>query len=152
MGESRFAVYQMQEVVLDTNVLVAALRSKRGASYQLVRSLGQGDWRPNISVALALEYEDVLKRKGRLPITEAEADDFLDYVFKASNLVPSVLRRRPSLRDPDDERILEVAVECRATIVTLNKRDFAGASRFSIPIRTPGEFIRDLRASNEHDG
>ena len=58
----------MQEVVLDTNVLVAALRSKRGTSYQLIRSIGQGDWRPNISVALALEYEDVLKRKGLLPI------------------------------------------------------------------------------------
>lgn len=96
MGESRFGAYKMQEVVLDTNVLVAALRSKRGASYQLIRSIGQGNWRPNISVALALEYEDVLKRKGLLPITDAETDDFLDYVFKASRLVPSVLRRRPS--------------------------------------------------------
>jgi predicted nucleic acid-binding protein len=49
------------------------------------------------------------------------------------------------LRDPDDERILEIAVECRAVIVTFNRRDFAGADRFGIPIRTPGEFIRDLR-------
>jgi predicted nucleic acid-binding protein len=49
----------IREIVLDTNVLVAAFRSKRGASYELVRSLGEADWRLNVSVALALEYEDV---------------------------------------------------------------------------------------------
>jgi len=73
--------------VLDTNVLVAAFRSKRGASYELVRSIGRADWRLNVSVALALEYEDVLKRNGMLQgITEPEIDDFLDYVFRTSNL------------------------------------------------------------------
>ncbi|HXM40495.1 MAG TPA: hypothetical protein VN924_04540 [Bryobacteraceae bacterium] len=51
------------------------------------------------------------------------------------------------MRDPDDERILEVAVECRAAIVTFSKRDFAGADRFGIPVRTPGEFMQDLRAN-----
>jgi hypothetical protein len=45
-----------------------SLRSKRDASYQLVRSTGMGGWPPNISIALALEYEDVLKRKGVLPM------------------------------------------------------------------------------------
>ena len=71
-----------REIVLDTNVLVAAFRSKRGASYELVRSIGQADWRLNVSVALALEYEDVLKRSGLLQgITEVEIDDFLDYTL-----------------------------------------------------------------------
>ena len=70
--------------MLDTNVLVAAFRSKRGASYELVRSIGRADWRLNVSVALALEYEDVLKRNGMLQgITEPEIDDFLDYVSAA---------------------------------------------------------------------
>src|SRR5205807_1730195 len=115
-----------------------AFRSKRGASYQLIRSIGRADWRLNVSVALALEYEDVLKRDGMLPsVSEAEIDDFLDYIFKTSNLVPFVLRQRPSLRDPDDERILEVAVQCRAMIVTHNKKDFAGAERFGVVVRTP---------------
>ena len=97
----------MFETVLDTNVLVAAFRSKRGASYQVVQSIGGPGWPLNISVALALEYEDVLKRKGMLPdaITEAEIDRFLDYVFSVSNLLPFVLRQRPTLPDPDDERI-----------------------------------------------
>jgi predicted nucleic acid-binding protein len=76
-------------------------------------------------------------------------EEFLDYVFKASNLVPSVLRRRPSLRDPDDERILEVAVDCHAVIVTFNKRDFAWAERFGIQVQTPGEFMRVLEKANE---
>src|SRR5216684_8091613 len=108
-----------REIVLDTNVLIAALRSKRGASYELVRSIGQADWRLNISVALALEYEDVLKRKDMVRgMTEAEIDNFLDFVIRTSNLAPSVLRLRPSLRDPDDERILEVAVQCQAMIIT----------------------------------
>jgi putative PIN family toxin of toxin-antitoxin system len=106
-----------REIVLDTNVLVAALRSKRGASHELVRSIGRADWRLNVSIALALEYEDVLKRSGMLEgISEAEIDDFPGYIFKTSNLVPFVLRQRPTLRDPDDERILEVAAECRAMI------------------------------------
>ena len=89
---------------------MAALRSKRGASYQLVRLIGHRPWRPNISVALALEYEDVLKRRWLLPgVGEADVDEFLDYLFTVSNLVPAVPRLRPALRDPGDEFILELA-------------------------------------------
>jgi putative PIN family toxin of toxin-antitoxin system len=131
----------MLEIVLDTNVLVAALRSKRGASYELVRSIGQADWRLNISVALALEYEDVLKRKDMVrDMTAAEIDDFLDFVIRTSNLAPSVVRVRPSLRDPDDERILEVAAQCRAMIITHNEKDFVGAAQLGVPVRTRANF------------
>ena len=69
--------------------------------------LNQADWRLNVSVALALEYEDVLKRTNMLrDISKKAIDDFLDYLFSISNLAPFVLRQRPRLRDPDDERIL----------------------------------------------
>ena len=137
----------MREIVLDTNVLVAGLRSKRGASYQLLRSIGSGAFRLNISVALALEYEDVLKRKDMLRggMAAESIDDFLDYLFTTANLVPYVLRPRPALRDPDDERILEVAVQCRAMIVTHNTKHFVGAERHGVPIRTPAEFVKMLR-------
>jgi putative PIN family toxin of toxin-antitoxin system len=138
----------IREIVLDTNVLVAAFRSKRGASYELVRSLGEADWRLNVSVALALEYEDVLKRKDMIRgISEKAIDDFLDYLFSISSLVPFVLRQRPHLRDPDDERILEVAVQCNAMIVTHNRRDFVGAEQLGVIVRTPAEFLRMLRES-----
>ncbi len=137
----------MREIVLYTNVLVAALRSKRGASYQLVRLIGSGVFRINISVALALEYEDVLKRNDMLRggMTAESIEDFLDYLFTTANLVPYVMRRQPVLRDPDDERILEVAVQYRAMIVTHNTKHFVGAERHGVPIRTPAEFLRTLR-------
>lgn len=136
----------MLELVLDTNVLVAGLRSKRGASQQLLRLIGGDKFRLNISVALALEYEEVLKRENLVPeITETQIDALLDYLFTVSNLTPFVLRRRPSLRDPDDERILEVAVQCDAMIVTHNKKDFDGARRFGVPVKTPAEILEILR-------
>lgn len=96
----------MYEIVLDTNILVTALRSRRGASYQLVGLIGTGVFRPNVSVALALEYEEVLKRADLIPgLTESDVDRFLGYIFHSSNLVPSVHSMRPNLADPDDEMI-----------------------------------------------
>jgi predicted nucleic acid-binding protein len=90
----------MYEVVLDTNVLVTALRSRRGASFQLVRRIDEGDFRVNISVALALEYEEILKRADLIPgFGEAEIDTFLNYMFQVSNLVPSVAPLRPNLSE-----------------------------------------------------
>jgi predicted nucleic acid-binding protein len=110
----------------------------------LVRSIGVAGWRLNISVALALEYEGVLKRDGMLQeLTEAEIDNFLDYLFKTSHLVPFVHRMRPCLPDPDDERILEVAVRCGAMIVTHNTRDFVGAKPLGVTVRTPAEILED---------
>ena len=98
-----------------------------------------------ISVALALEYEDVLKRGHLLPnVSETEIDRFLDYVFQVSNLIPSVQRRRPNLH-PGDELILELAVESRAIIVTHNKAHFTGAANFGIVVKTPAEFLKTLR-------
>jgi putative PIN family toxin of toxin-antitoxin system len=136
----------MHDLIFDTNVLVAGLRSKRGASYQLIRLLDQRRFRLNVSVALALEYEDVLKRPGLLTgINEQEIDAFLDYVLSACNLEPSVPRLRPSLRDPDDERILELAAQCGAAIVTHNTRDFEGAARFGVEVKTPSEILDILK-------
>lgn len=132
----------MLQLILDTNVLVAGLRSRRGASNRLLRLFAEGSFQAHISVALALEYEDVLKRPGLLTdITSHEIDALLNYLFLACNLETSVPRLRPSLRDPDDERILELAVQCGAVIVTHNKRDFEGAARFGVGVKTPSEVL-----------
>jgi predicted nucleic acid-binding protein len=136
----------MREVVLDTNVLVTGLRSRRGASYRLISLIGTGVFGISISVALALEYEEVLKRAGLIPLLSgAAADAFPEYIFQASNLVPSVHSIRPSLSDPDDELVLELAAQRGATILTYNKRDFAGAAKRGIGVLTPAEFLSMLR-------
>jgi putative PIN family toxin of toxin-antitoxin system len=138
----------MLELVFDTSVLVAGLRSKRGASYQLLRLVDANLFRLHISVALALEYEDVLKREGLIPsANEQQIDAFLDYLFTVAHLTPFVSRQRPSLRDPDDERILEVAIQCGATIVTHNRKDFEGARRFGVSVKTPAEILEILKPS-----
>lgn len=135
----------MHQLILDTNVLVAGLRSKRGASYQLIRWFYDGRFKLKISVALALEYEDVLKRPGLLPsINTQQIEDFVDYMLLVGDLEPSVPRLRPTLRDPGDERILELAVQCGATIVTHNIKDFEGAARFGIEVKTPLEILKVL--------
>jgi putative PIN family toxin of toxin-antitoxin system len=135
-----------RQFVFDTNILVAGLRSKQGASFRLLQMLADNRILLNVSVALALEYEAVLKRPGLIPgFSEAEMDVFLDYILSVSTLWPSVRRLRPSLRDPDDERILEVAVQCDGIIVTHNRRDFDAALPFGVKIMSPAEVLEALK-------
>ncbi len=77
----------MFQVVIDTNVLLAALRSKRGASYRLLSLVGDDRWQLNLSVPLLLEYEDVLKRPDAgLNLTGTDIDAVLDFLCAAANL------------------------------------------------------------------
>ena len=55
-------------VAIDTNVFVAALRSKKGAAYQVLKLMRQRRFEFVLSVPLFLEYEDVLKRLGMVPL------------------------------------------------------------------------------------
>ena len=132
----------MIEVVLDTNVLVAAFRSSRGASHRLLQTLEDGRWRPVVSPALALEYEAVLKREGVGTALElADIDDFIEYLCSRSRLVQIYFKWRPTLRDPNDDRILELAVRTQSAVVTFNAKDFAEAERFGIKIIRPSELL-----------
>ena len=71
-------------------------------------------------------------------------DRFLDYVFQSSNLVPSVYPMRPALSDPDDELVLDLAIQCGGIIVTYNKRDFTKAGK-SVFVLAPAEFLALMR-------
>jgi putative PIN family toxin of toxin-antitoxin system len=136
------------DIVLDTNVLVAAVRSRRGAANKILRLAVAGRLRLNISVALALEYEDVLKRDCMVPgYTSQQLDWFLDYLFTISRLHPAVLLKRPSLRDPNDECILEVAVHCGAVIVTHNVRHLGVAVAFGLNVMRPAELLVSIGES-----
>jgi len=133
-------------VVVDTNVLVAAARSQRGASFALLQTLPSAKWRMNLSPALMLEYEAKLKtealRQGR-PL--AVVDRFLDFLAAISDRRQTYFLLRPFLRDPGDDFVIELAVAGRAQfLVTHNVRDFAGAAEYGINVSRPHEFLRLL--------
>jgi len=134
----------LPQIVLDTNVLVSALRSGRGASFRLVYGLGRDLYVPCLSTAVVLEYEDVLLRQApRLGYTSEDVRDFVDFVVSASRCVPIHFRWRPFLHDAGDECFLELAVAAGATaIVTYNKRDFRGVpEQFGIKVLDAREFL-----------
>lgn len=135
-----------QRIVIDTNVLVAGLRSPRGASHRLLRLIGTADFEMALSVPLVLEYEDVLKRQGTdLGLTRDDADRLVDYWCSVAHLQEIHFLWRPVLRDPKDDHVLELAVEAGSKgIVTHNVKDFAGTESFGIQVVRPGEFLRRI--------
>lgn len=137
----------MITVVLDTNVLVAAARSRRGASFQVLSMLGpDAPFQPAVSVPLVLEYEMALKRSTTL--SDEDAEVVVDYLCKVADRRRIHFLWRPVLRDPADEMVLEVAVEAQAeVIVTHNVRDFEDVEdRFGIRLLNPGAFPDWLEA------
>ncbi|WP_408608599.1 putative toxin-antitoxin system toxin component, PIN family [Caulobacter endophyticus] len=135
-------------MVLDTSVLVAALRSRLGASNALLRHVAMERVKPLVSPALFLEYEDVLKRPEQVAAHGFDldaVDGFLAAFASAAQAVECHFRWRPQLRDPGDEMVLEAAVNGYAdALVTHNVRDFAAAKAFSLRVMTPGEFLKEL--------
>ena len=136
----------VQRVVIDTCVLVSALRSSRGASYRLLSLVGTGGFEIALSVPLVLEYEDAAKRLGdATALSHSEIDDVIDYLCSAARLQEIHFLWRPVLRDPRDDHVLELAVEAGCeTIVTHNVRDFAGSEHFGIEAVRPGEYLRRI--------
>lgn len=136
----------MFQVVIDTNVLLSGLRSSRGASYRLLSLVGDSRWQFNLSVPLLLEYEDVLKRASAgLSLTPAQIDDILDYLCSKANLREIFYLWRPTLNDPKDDFVLELAVESNCdSIITFNIKDFVGIETFGLTAITPREFLRQL--------
>ena len=137
----------MSRVVLDTSVLVAAVRSRKGASFELLSRLGAGAFEVVVSVALVLEYESVLLRHvSASSLDEKDIRDLVDYMCEVAIGQEIFFLWRPFLRDPGDDLVLELAVAagCDA-IVTHNVRDFEGADRFGVRVVTPGRFLLELR-------
>lgn len=133
----------MINVTIDTNVIIGALKSKRGASYQLLMSLVDGAFVSNVSVPLFIEYESVAKRSGLIVgLTDGEIDSILDYVLSQSHIQKIFYLWRPCLKDPKDDLVLEVAVKSQSEyIITFNIKDFVGSEKFGIEVVTPYEFM-----------
>ena len=134
-------------VVLDSNVVVAAFRSRRGASFQVLSLLRDNRFQIALSVPLAFEYEAVLIRHAdELGLSRDEAIGLVDYLCYVAHRQEIHFLWRPTLSDPGDEFILELAVAAACdAIVTHNGPDFKGASQFGIPVITPGEFLAWLK-------
>jgi len=134
----------MDKVVIDTNVIISALKSSRGASYKLISMIGDERFVSCVSVPLILEYEDVMHR--HFPhMKKQDISDFLDYLCAVSRPVSISFLWRPFLRDPGDDLLLELAISANAKyIITYNKRDFIGSYKFSIEIINPKEYLEIL--------
>ena len=133
---------------MDTNVIVAAFRSRRGASNALLRLVDAGGVTPLCSTALFLEYEAVLSRAETRTFTGHSLDDVAAVMRALAALCEPVdisFRLRPMLRDADDEMVLEAALNGRAdAIVIHNTRDFVAARGLGLRIASPGDIVGRL--------
>ena len=137
------------QIVLDTNVLIAALRSDSGASFLLLSLIGRTDqFEINLSVPLVLEYEDVAKRPSLIPgLSSQDIDDILDYLCAVAHHHTIFFLWRPFLKDPKDDMVLELAVEASCDcIVTFNRKDFMGSEQFGVRVISPHEFLHEIDA------
>jgi predicted nucleic acid-binding protein len=116
-------------------------------SFALLELLAEDAFAVSVSVPLVLEYEAVARRQAReLGLTHAEVEAVVDFVCGQAHHWEIFYLWRPFLRDPNDDMVLQVAVEAQCRyIVTFNVRDFAGVEQFGPQTLTPGEFLALLQ-------
>ena len=138
-------------LVLDTNVLVAAIRSPKGASAEILRRVLTGQVRVLCSVPLFMEYESVLLRPEHLAAAGAQAPEVINVLDVLAGVVIRVEIQflwRPQLKDPNDDLVLELAVNGQGlgdavTIITSNQKDFLPqAKQFGVDVITPRQFFQ----------
>lgn len=130
-------------IVIDTNVLLTALKSSRGASYRLLSRLDEKQYAVHVSTPLVAEYEAVLKR-GHLTLSGQQIEDIIDFICAKAVHHEIFYLWRPILKDADDDFLLELAVKAQAMIVTWNINDFKRAEIFGIRVMNPRDFLNFL--------
>lgn len=132
---------------MDTSVLVAGLRSRCGASHELLRLLRGGHWTLILSNTVASEYHEILHREAEvLNLAHAEVDGFLDVLCSLAEQHRLTTEWQPVATDPDDEAVVQLAREARSSyLVTHNVRHMAGAEQFGARVVRPAEFLTLLR-------
>jgi putative PIN family toxin of toxin-antitoxin system len=134
---------------LDTSVVASAFRSRTGAGQVLLTQVARRRLVPLITMALFLEYEEVLKRPSQMAgtgLTESTVDQVLAALASAAEPVDVHYRGRPQLSDPGDELVFEAAVNGRAdALVTYNTRHFVVAAiRFGLRVARPAELLQEM--------
>ena len=136
------------KIVLDTSVLVAAARSRKGASFALVSSLPHPRFQICLSVAVYTEWQAVLSRPEHLPPgTDADsALGFIRYLVTLAHLQDIHFLWRPFLRDPDDDMVLECAVAAGCVYIVMhNIKDFRGTEQLGVRAVTAAGFLQILK-------
>lgn len=131
-------------IVIDTNVLVSAVRSRNGASFKLLSMIPDPRFQPAVSITLYFEYVDVLLRPEHIPPGRT-AEKGLSFIRRFLTFCHKHEMRfswRPLLKDADDDFVLELAIESNSRyIVTFNKADFGNMDIYGIEAVTPAEFL-----------
>lgn len=141
-------------IVIDANILLAGLRSSRGASHVLLRAMLDGRVSFALSPAIVLEYEDVLKRPeliGQMGwLSETDMDTLLDALCRQAKLVSPWFRFRPFLEDPKDDIYVECALAASADCIISNDRHFRHPSleAFGISVASAGTFVSIMRKND----
>ena len=139
--------------VLDTNILVAAIRSPHGASSALMKLTLTKKIKPLVSVPLFLEYESVLLRPEHLDASKLSQSQVLNFLDVLSGFVEPIeifYLWRPQLKDIKDDMVLEVAVNGQAdVIVTFNTKDFKPSiHKFNLELMLPNQFLKEIQNGN----
>jgi putative PIN family toxin of toxin-antitoxin system len=134
-------VYQL---VIDTNVVLSGLRSQWGASYQLLTLLNDPRLQINISTTLIFEYEQILKRNYQyLGLSLEDIDQVVNGFCHIGNQRDIFYLWRPVSSDPNDDFLIDLAVESQADfIISYNQKDLKAIEKFGIGILTPKQFLQ----------
>lgn len=135
---------------MDTDAVVAAMRSPTDASAAILRAVRMKQATLLLSVPLAMEYEAVCRRpEHRLEagLSERQVEIFLDAIIAMGEPMQTHFLWRPQLRDPNDEMVLEAAINGRAdALVTFNVRDYGTTpSQFGVEVLLPREAIARIK-------
>ena len=141
----------MRKIVLDASLLVAGLRTRLGAGNAALRLVAERRLVALAPPPLFLEYEDVLKRpEHRLVhgLAPEAIDEFLAELAALIEPVEVHFQWRPQSRDPNDEMVLEAAINGQAdALVTHNVADFAGPEeRSRISVLRPAGLLKRVKA------
>jgi predicted nucleic acid-binding protein len=131
-------------VILDTNVILAALRSRAGASYRLLMTIGDPRWQSVVTPALMYQYEDVARRPGNAPALSAQdITDILDLIYRESHRQVVWFSWRPASPDPGDDLVLDAATAGGCDFgVSFNERHLRAARDFGIEVLTPSALLK----------
>ncbi len=134
---------KVPKIIIDTNVLLSALYSRRGASFKLISLVGQGYFDIVLSVLLFIEYKSIIKRnRSKIKLSDEKINDILNYLCLVSQYHEIYYLWRPFLRNPKDDMMLELAVTARCKyIVTYNIKDFKGVEQFGIKVLSVKDFL-----------